>query len=83
MLARAEDKAIFCERLTVKTLIPEDIIGLKMQAIRNDPARAATDMADIATLVRVRGARTDWPLIEQYCDLLEMSDMPAKLKGLA
>jgi len=36
----------------VKVAVPEDIIALKLQAVANDPTRAAQDMADVEWLLR-------------------------------
>ncbi|MBZ0156071.1 MAG: nucleotidyltransferase family protein [Alphaproteobacteria bacterium] len=80
MLGRAEEKIIFGGELAVRTLIPEDLIGLKLQAIRNNPKRRETDMADIKVLLLLRGDSVDWPLIERYCELLDMRVVCEELK---
>lgn len=80
MLERAEPKGIFSGKLAIKTLIPEDLIGLKLQAIKNNPKRLETDMADIKTLLSIRGEQIDWPLIKKYCDILDMISVFEDLK---
>ena len=51
MLGRAEEKEIFGGLLKIKVLKPEDLIGLKLQAIKNDAERMENDMADIKALI--------------------------------
>jgi predicted nucleotidyltransferase len=75
MLDRAEEKEIFSGALKIKVLRPEDIIGLKLQAIKNDPARRDGDMADIKALVFVLRERLDWALIKKYADVLDAKDL--------
>ena len=53
---------------------PEDLIGLKIQAYRNDPRRELQDRADIQRLIEV-SASLDWVRIKQYADLF--SEWPA------
>jgi hypothetical protein len=54
----------------IKQLVPEDIIGLKLQAIQNNPKRREADLSDIKALAAVPGSILDWKTIEQYADLL-------------
>jgi hypothetical protein len=56
-------------------LQPEDLIGLKMQAIKNDAARRENDLADIKSLIAVRGEQLDWALIAKYAEILQASDI--------
>jgi len=61
----------------------EDIIGLKIQAMNNDPSRAEQDWLDIRLLVRSAGELNqslDWELIEQYFDLFDKRDLLDVLK---
>lgn len=71
MLQRAVEKEAFGS-IKIRTLIPEDLIGLKLQAIKNDPKRKAAEMEDIMFLARVYKDQVDWSLIEQYAKILEM-----------
>lgn len=62
----------------------EDIIGLKVQAMNNDPSRAEQDWLDIRLLVRSAKAleqALDWELIEQYFDLFGKRDLLDVLKS--
>lgn len=66
----------------VKVLIPEDIIGLKIQALSNDPSREIKDYADIDALLKVRQSQSekiDWPLLRQYFELFDKLEMFVRL----
>lgn len=65
------------------TLPPEDLIGLKLQALVNDPSRASQEKADIASLLSARnksGLNIDWELLREYFDLFERMDQFEELK---
>jgi hypothetical protein len=71
MLDRAERLAIEGGP-NVPVAAVEDIIGLKVQALSNDPTRLEQDWLDIRLLVRAAGElgqSLDWELIQQYFDL--------------
>ncbi len=80
MLERAAHKKIFDGDQTIPVILPEDLIGLKIQAIKNDPSRTALDMTDIEALMRIFGAVLDWKRIEEYFDLFGMQEEAAKLR---
>lgn len=66
-------------RLTV-----EDIIGLKLQALVNDPSRKDTDLADIRALLVAKRAReevVDWRLLEDYFQLFDMNHLLTELRS--
>jgi hypothetical protein len=79
MLGRAVERAIFEGEIVVRVLRPDDLIGMKIQAIANDPQRTALDRYDIEELLRLHGATLDWQLVEEYFNLFEMSDLFAEL----
>jgi hypothetical protein len=81
MIGRAEEKEIFGGVLKIKVARPEDLIGLKLQALKNNPSRSQTDMADIESLMSIHGKNLDWSLIEEYFKLFNMGDVYKKLKG--
>lgn len=83
MLQRSVKKDIFSGELKIKTLIPEDIIGLKLQAVYNNPAREMVDMADIKLLVSANQNKLDWELLEMYCRIFNMEDVCKKLKEVS
>lgn len=72
MLERAACKTIFDGEQTIPVILPEDLIGLKIQAINNDPSRRPLDMADIEALMRILGESLDWQRIEGYFELFGM-----------
>ncbi len=54
--------------LNIKSLLPEDIIGLKIQAFSNDKSREFQDKADIQFLIE-NYKDLDWKKIKGYADL--------------
>lgn len=80
MLERAEDIKIFGKELTIKVVKPEDLIGLKVQAMANDETRCAVDLADIEALMSYYATKLDWPLIEEYFSIFGMSETAKKLR---
>ncbi len=68
MLVRAKKHKIL-ENFDVPVLIPEDIIGLKVQSIVNNPSRHSLDMADIEYLLRKYQDELNLNLIKEYFDL--------------
>jgi len=83
MLKRAVEKEIFSGSMKVRTMIPEDIIGLKLQAVYNNPKREKIDMADIEMLVSVHNRKLDWELLKRYFTIFEMDDLFEKIKEAA
>lgn len=75
MLQRAEEKEVFAGELKVRTLIPEDIIGLKLQSIYNDPKREKTDLADIEMLVDTLRESLDRTLLRKYFSIFKRDDL--------
>jgi hypothetical protein len=80
MLDRAKRKAIFDGVESIPVIMPEDLIGLKVQAINNDPSRTSLDMTDIEALMRIFGKTLDWQRIEGYFELFEMQELAEKLR---
>ena len=70
MLERAQDKEIFSR--TVKVLRPEDIIGLKIQALANDETRVSKEYSDIESLLGLYKKDLDWALLEEYFRLFDL-----------
>jgi hypothetical protein len=74
MFERAEKKKVF-EELIINVLGPEDLIGLKLQAIKkNNPERKQQEMGDILFLVETYKNKMDWAPIERYAKILDMED---------
>ena len=71
--------------VTVKALLPEDLIGLKLQVIVNDPKnRYGVDAPDIlSSFSNLRGSGMDMNLVREYFRLFEKEDLLDEwLKGL-
>ena len=69
MLDRAVQKPIFDGEQAIPVILPEDLIGLKIQAIHNNPSRTPLDMTDIEALMNIFRAKLDWKRIEEYFKL--------------
>jgi hypothetical protein len=72
MLQRAK-KVHVSDEIDVLTAAAEDIIGLKVQAMKNDPGRITKDMADIEWLI-IHRKDMDKDLIEEYFRLFSLQD---------
>jgi hypothetical protein len=66
--------------LGVYVLQPEDIIGLKIQAYKNDASRERQDKADIQKLLGLPGI--DLTLIRKYADLFQEADVIEDLRKI-
>ena len=72
MLTRARKTPIFGGEFNVKTLLPEDLIGLKVQAISNDPKnRYVVDAPDIQRLLGLHRDKMDIGLVREYFRLFD------------
>lgn len=80
MLENALQKDIFEGQLKIRILRPEDIIGLKIQAIANDKERATRELADIEALMEHYKSNLDWKLIEEYFSLFDEQQKFKELK---
>lgn len=80
MLQRSVVKELFSRTMQVKVLGVEDLIGLKIQALVNDPSRRAGDLADIEALLDLHGAQLDWDLLEEYFDLFAQGELLERLR---
>jgi len=80
MLERAKLKIIFAGEQAIPVIVPEDLIGLKIQALNNDPSRALLDMADIEALMKIFGSALDWTRIEGYFELFGRAETAAELR---
>ncbi|MFZ5995796.1 MAG: nucleotidyltransferase [Thermodesulfobacteriota bacterium] len=80
MLERSEEKKIFGGRLTIRVLRPEDLVGLKVQAMVNDKSRWTNDLADIEGIMALHKAELDWSIIEEYFALFGLEEMGQELR---
>lgn len=84
MLRRAERVPVGTD-LSLPVATIEDIIGLKVQAIANQPSRALPDWHDIALLLTAAGERRveiDWQLLGDYLRLFHFEGKLADLKAI-
>lgn len=79
MLRRAKNAAILKGK-TARVAAAEDVIGLKVQSMANDPNRKSGDLADIEALMELRGGELDWELVSEYFMLFGMKDILGDLK---
>ena len=83
MLERAIEHVVLKGKFKVKTILPEDIIGLKVQASANDKNRYAQDMIDIETLMRLHRGQLNLELVREYFTLFnkqkELEDILIKV----
>jgi hypothetical protein len=71
MLRRAAPRAIRGARLRVPVVDAESLIGLKLQALVNAPARRAREEADIQALFAARRHTLNIELLRDYYRLFE------------
>lgn len=79
MLDRALDHPIFKGRAKLRVLRPEDVIGLKLQALVNNPGRRMRELADIESLLEANRRGLDWELLKTYFELFDLRDIYAEL----
>lgn len=63
----------------IHVALPEDIIGMKLDAISNNPNRELQDWADIKAIVELLGESLDWNKIKEYCKITGMEDKYEKI----
>ena len=71
------------EGVAIRSLVPEDIIGLKLQALVNEPAREPRDLWDMEALLLARkrgGEQVEWEMLSEYFDLFDRGDLLAELR---
>jgi predicted nucleotidyltransferase len=74
MLERAE-RISFGKEISIPVVQLEDLIGLKIQALTNNPQRATRDWQDIHMLLQMAGTNrdlVDWELIEDYLSVFSL-----------
>lgn len=78
MLERA--RTLEKEGLKIRVLIPEDIIGLKVQAMANAPSRKTRELSDIEAIIEKFKNKIDWSIVEEYFKIFNLQDEFKKLK---
>ena len=67
MLSRAKERKIFSQ--IVKVANPEDVVGLKIQALSNDASRAQKEYTDIESVLGLYKKDLDWQILKEYFEL--------------
>ncbi|MBC8466740.1 MAG: nucleotidyltransferase [Deltaproteobacteria bacterium] len=76
MMQNADLKAVFGGELQIDTVRPEDLIGLKVQAISNDPEnRYLIDKPDIQRLLKLHRDKMDMELVREYFRVFEKEEL--------
>ena len=82
MLARADHMQLAADSIHVPVVQVEDLIGLKVQALVNDPDRRRGELVDIRALLEAaaeRRAGLDRARVEEYFALFNEQDELAEL----
>ncbi|OGQ36676.1 MAG: hypothetical protein A3F16_03535 [Deltaproteobacteria bacterium RIFCSPHIGHO2_12_FULL_43_9] len=66
--------------LNIKSVSLEDIIGLKIQAYRNNPKREFRDKADIISIIETN-YKLNWDKIKQYADIFNAWEEISQLRN--
>ncbi|MDD5132619.1 MAG: nucleotidyl transferase AbiEii/AbiGii toxin family protein [bacterium] len=80
MLEKTINIDIFDGKYKIKVVRPEDIIGLKLQALVNDPERQEREYADIEAVMKQYTKQLDWMIIEEYFETFNKQDKYSELK---
>jgi predicted nucleotidyltransferase len=76
MMRRAKKSPVFDGKYKLKTILPEDLIGLKVQAMSNDPAnRFSVDAPDIQRILQIKIDEIDMKLVRKYFELFSKGDL--------
>lgn len=76
MMQRALMKPLFGGKFNVKSLRIEDLIGLKIQAISNDPGnRYVIDAPDIKRLLALHSENIDMELVREYFKVFDQEEV--------
>jgi len=81
MLKRAVKKKLFEGSIAIKVLLPEDIIGLKVQAFVNQPARKIFELEDIKNLITANLSDLNWEIIKEHFGLFKLNALYEELKS--
>jgi hypothetical protein len=72
MLKRAQVREGLMGKYRYKVATPEDVIGLKVQAMANSPHRWEKDRPDIKALLNLHGDKLDMGRVREYFKIFEM-----------
>jgi hypothetical protein len=80
MINMAKEIEIFEGKQRIRVSVPEDIIGLKLQAAVNNPQRNTREFADIEMIMDTLRNKLDWQRIEGYFSLFKLAKKFGQLK---
>ncbi len=72
MLEQAMPRSILQGTHTIRVVQPEDLIGLKVQSMANNPRRRAKEQYDIEELAKRYGHRLDWNRVQRFYELFDL-----------
>ncbi len=79
MLERAQKRSVLQDNAEIYVVEPEDLIGLKIQAMANDHDRYYQDMADIQMIIKNKYEILNFNRIKEYFELFDKLDDYNKL----
>ena len=79
MLERAQKRSVLQGSTEIYVVEPEDLIGLKIQAMANDRDRYYQDMADIQMIIKNKYEILNFNRIKEYFELFDKLDDYNKL----
>ena len=83
MLARSEEQSVLDGQFTIKTIRPDDLIGLKVQSSSNDPERYYQDMADIRSILKNNYDKLNMDRVKEYFEMFNREkELREILKGI-
>lgn len=80
MLKEKQLETIYNGEMSVPVLKPEDIIGLKIQALANNPQRVELEKNDIKSILEKYHGSIDWNKLKEYFSLFSLIDYYETLK---
>lgn len=81
MLENSTETAVLDRKIKVKVLRSEDIIGLKLQALVNDPSREKKEYSDIERILEHFKKKMNWSRVKSYFGLLGREKEYKALRG--
>lgn len=80
MLERSKKKSLFNGEIVLNILMPEDLIGLKLQALMNDEGRKTRELADIQMIMERFKDTINWSIVKEHFDIFSQQALFLKLK---
>lgn len=74
MLQRAIVKKVSDDLGSLRVILPEDLIGLKLIAAKNNPKRAGKDLIDVQEIIKNNKKHLDYSLLKDYFKLYHNED---------